>query len=110
MPFFFLAAFLFMLYASPAFLFPALAVIHPAQVAGIGAMAVLIMQKRVWSEDWRFVRPEGTLLLIFMAGVMLSCLGAFWPKLAVETTMTLLKIGVIYFAIVNLVDNGRRMK
>jgi putative inorganic carbon (hco3(-)) transporter len=110
MPFFFLASFLFMLYASPAFLFPVLAVLHPAQVAGIGAMTVLIMQKRVWTENWRFVRPEGTLLLIFLVGVALSCFGAYWPKLAVETTMTLLKIGVIYFAIVNLVDNGRRMR
>jgi O-antigen ligase len=110
MPFFFLAAFLFMLYASPAFLFPVLAAFHPAQVAGIGAMAILILQKRVWTENWRFIRPEGTLMLVLLAGAVLSCLGAFWPKLAVENTIILIKIGVIYFAIVNLVDSGRRMK
>jgi putative inorganic carbon (HCO3(-)) transporter len=110
MPFFFLAAFLFMLYASPAFLFPALAAFHPAQVAGIGAMAIMILQKRVWTENWKFIRPEGTLMLFIAAAAVLSCIGAFWPKLAVESTITLLKIGVIYFAIVNLVDSPVRMK
>ena len=110
MPFFFLASFLFMLYASPAFLIPALAVAHPAQVAGIGAVAVFILQKRVWSEHWKFTRPEGTLMLLMAGAAILSCIGAYWPKLAVETTMTLLKIAVIYFATVNLVDSGPRMK
>lgn len=110
MPFFFLASFLFMLYASPAFLFPALAVLHPAQVAGIGAMTILILQKKVWTENWKFIRPEGTLMLLMTAAAVLSCIGAFWPKLAVETTMTFLKIAVIYFAVVNLVDSGPRMK
>jgi len=110
MPFFFLASFLFMLYASPAFLIPALAVLHPAQVAGIGAMTVLILQKRVWTENWNFVRPEGPLMLLLLAGAALSCLGAFWPKLAVDTTITLVKIGVIYFAIANCVDSASRLK
>jgi putative inorganic carbon (hco3(-)) transporter len=110
MPFFFLASFLFMLYASPAFLFPALAVFHPAQVAGIGAMTVFILQKRNWTENWKFIRPEGGMMVFILVGAALSCLGAFWPKLAVENTMVLLKIGVIYFAIVNLVDTPRRMK
>jgi hypothetical protein len=73
-------------------------------------MAILLLQKRTWTEGWNFVRPEGLLIVLLVVGALLSCIGAFWPKLAVETTLTLVKIGFIYFAIANLVDSPSRLR
>jgi putative inorganic carbon (HCO3(-)) transporter len=110
MPFLLLTSFLFMLYAPPANLIPALNPIRPVQLAGVAAIALLTMRKTLWGETWRFVRPEGLYMAMLLIASALSCLGAFWPRLAFESTLDLAKVALIYFAIVNLVDTELRMK
>src|SRR5688572_24625008 len=99
MPFLLLTSFLFMLYAPPANLVPALNAIRPVQLAGVAAIALLTMRKTLWRETWRFVRPEGLYMAMLLIASALSCLGAFWPRLAFESTLDLAKVALIYFAI-----------
>jgi putative inorganic carbon (HCO3(-)) transporter len=110
MPFVFLSLFLFMLYANPALLVPGLDVFRPAALAGIGATALLTMQKTAWGQSWKYGRPEGGLVVALIAAAGLSCIGAFWPRLAVDSTIDLFKIALIYFVIVNVVDSESRLK
>lgn len=110
MPFLLLTSFLFMMYANPAVFFPPLEAIRPVQLAGVAAIALLTMRKTLWGEAWRFVRPEGLYMAMLLVAAALSCLGAFWPRLAFESALDLAKVALIYFAIVNLVDTELRMK
>jgi putative inorganic carbon (HCO3(-)) transporter len=110
MPFFLLISFLFMMYANPAVFFPPLEAVRPVQLAGVAALAMLTVRKTIWGETWRFVRPEGLYMAALLIAGGLSCLGAFWPRLAFESAMDLAKVGLIYYAIVNLVDTELRLK
>jgi O-antigen ligase len=109
MPFFLLLMFILMLFASPSLLVPSLESIRPAQLAGISAMAILMMQKTASRERFRFIWPESPLLLGLMAALALSCVGAFWPHQAFEATLDFVKIGIIYFLILNCVESERRL-
>jgi len=109
MAFLLLLAFLLMLYANPSLLVPSLEAVRPAQLAGMSAAAILVMQKTVSRKGIRFVWPESYLLIGLTAAFALSCFGAFWPNLAFETTLDFLKIAIIYFLIVNCVDTERRL-
>src|SRR5882672_2799155 len=109
MPFFLLLMFIFILFANPALLVPSLGSIRPAQLAGFSAMAILLMQKTVAREKLRFLWPESSLMLGLIATFAISCIGAFWPHLAFETTLDFLKTGTIYFLILNCVESERRL-
>jgi O-antigen ligase len=110
MPYFLLLLFILMLFASPALLVPSLESIRPAQLTGISAMAILMMQKTVSREKFRFAWPESPLLLGLIAAMALSCVGAFWPHLAFETTLDFLKVGIIYFLILNCIESEQRLR
>ncbi len=110
MPFALLFLFLFMLYASPALLVPELGALRPTQLAGVSAMAVLTVQKAMSGERWRSLWPSGSLLLIMIGAAGLSSISAFWPRLAIETTLDFAKIGVVFLLILNCVDSERRVQ
>ena len=109
MPFFLLLLFILMLFANPALLIPSLESVRPAQLAGIGAMAILLVQKSVTRDGFRRVWPESSLMLALISAMAISCVGAFWPHLAFDATLDFLKIVVIYFLILNSVESERRL-
>jgi len=109
MPFLLLLTFIIMLFANPALLVPSLEAVRPAQLAGISAMAILLMQKTVSRERIQFVWPESSLMLGLFGAMAVSCIGAFWPGHAFEATLDFLKIGIIYFLILNCVESERRL-
>lgn len=109
MPFLLLLIFILMLFANPALLMPSLESFRPAQLAGISAMAILMVQKSVTREGIRRVWPESPLMLALVSAMAISCVGAFWPHLAFDATLDFLKIVVIYFLILNCVESERRL-
>jgi O-antigen ligase len=109
MPFFLLLLFILMLFANPALLMPSLEAVRPAQLTGISAMAILLMQKTVTRDRLRLVWPESPLMLALVSAMAVSCVGAFWPHLAFEATLDFLKIVIIYFLILNCVESERRL-
>jgi O-antigen ligase len=48
-------------------------------------------------------------MLAFLGAAGLSCLDALWPRMAVDALIDLAKVAVIYFLLVNTVDNQRRL-
>jgi O-antigen ligase len=52
--------------------------------------------------------PEGYLVLAFLGAAGLSCLDALWPRMAVDALIDLAKVVVVYFLLVNAVDDERR--
>jgi len=109
MPFFLLLVFILMLFANPALLVPSLESVRPVQLTGIGAMAILLMQKTVSRDSVRLVWPESPLMLGLISAMAISCVGAFWPHLAFEATLDFLKIVIVYFLILNCVESERRL-
>jgi O-antigen ligase len=109
MPFFLLLLFILMLFANPALLVPSLESVRPAQLTGISAMAILLMQKTVSRDGIRLVWPESPLMLGLVSAMAVSCVGAFWPHLAFEATLDFLKIVIIYFLILNCVESEQRL-
>ena len=109
MPFFLLLVFILMLFASPAVLVPSLEVVRPAQLTGICAATILLMQKTVSREGFRHAWPESPLMLGLISAMAASCVGAFWPHQAFEATLDFLKVVIIYFLILNCVESERRL-
>jgi hypothetical protein len=99
MPFFLLLVFILMLFANPALLVPSLEAVRPVQVTGIGAMAILLMQKTVSRDGFRLVWPESPLMLGLISAMAVSCVGAFWSSSGVRGNADFLKIVIIYFLI-----------
>src|SRR5580765_474438 len=109
MPFFLLLIFILMLFANPALLVPSLESVRPVQLTGISAMAILLMQKTISRDRVRLVWPESPLMIALISAMAVSCVGAFWPGLAFDTTLDFLKIVVIYFLILNCVESEKRL-
>ncbi len=105
-----LLLFLILLYANPALLVPALDAIRPAQLVGGAALLVLFVELSLSRRSFGLVWPEGYLLLGLLGAAGLSCFGAIWMRLAVETTVDLVKIVLIFFLIINSVDSESRLR
>jgi O-antigen ligase len=105
-----LLLFVVSLYAIPAQLFPALEVLHPAQVVAISALVLLVLQKMTLRQSFVLVWPEGYLLLAFVGAAVLSTFSAFWPLRAYEASLDLTKIVLAYFVIVNTVVTEKRLR
>jgi putative inorganic carbon (HCO3(-)) transporter len=105
-----LLLFVVSLYALPAQLFPALAVLHPAQVIAVSALLLLVIEKMTLHESFVLVWPEGYLLLAFIGAAVLSTFSAFWPLRAYEAAVDLMRILVAYLLIVNTVVSEKRLR
>jgi O-antigen ligase len=105
-----LLLFVVFLYALPAQLFPALEVLHPAQVIAVVALVLLVLEKLSTRQGFVLVWPEGYLLLAFVGAAVLSTFSAFWPLRAYEASLDLLRIVIAYLLIVNTVVTERRLR
>ena len=102
--------FVISLYALPAQLFPALEVLHPAQVIAVSALAALVLEKLTLRQSFVLGWPEGYLLLAFVGAAVLSTFSAFWPLRAYEASLDLIRIVIAYFLIVNTVVTEKRLR
>jgi O-antigen ligase len=97
------------MYGSVAIVFPQLEAIRPTQLVAIGALATLFVERSGSRRAVFIPSPEGYLMLAFLVAAGLSCIEAIWPRLAAESFFDLAKMGVIFFLIVNTVDDERRL-
>jgi putative inorganic carbon (hco3(-)) transporter len=102
--------FLLALYSQSALLVPGLASFAPMNILGGVAIAAVVIQRLVTRRGVDMVWPEGYLLIAFVVSAFLSCLGALWPRYALESTVDLLKYISIYFLIVHTVTSERRLR
>jgi putative inorganic carbon (HCO3(-)) transporter len=105
-----LLLFVVSLYALPAQMFPALAVLHPAQIIAVSALLLLVIEKMTLHQSFVLVWPEGYLLLAFIGAAVLSTFSAFWPLRAYEAAVDLMRILVAYLLIVNTVVSEKRLR
>lgn len=101
----FLLAFLFLLYANTPFVLPAAEVLRPAKVIAICALLALSGELAFGRRTLQWSWPEGALLTAFVGAAGLSVLGALWPGYAVEALSDLAKMAIVYFFLVNCVSN-----
>ncbi len=109
-PYWLLLAFLMLLYGNLPLLFPALDAVRPAKVVAGLALVTLAGEALVGRRKLRVARPEGFLLLGFLAVAAISCLDALWPRQAVESTLDLFKMILVYFFIANCATTARRVR
>lgn len=105
-----LLLFLLQLYSNVAVLYPALEVVRPALTIGGLALAVLVFERISAGRGFEFVWPDSFLLLAFTGAAALSAPGAFWPGLAVQSTIDFVKTLIIYFALLNCVNTEKRLR
>lgn len=105
-----LLGFFAMLYSNIALLVPAVEVVRPAQTLGGLALIFLLLEKVAARESFDLVWPDTYLLFAFIGAAALSIFGAFWQGYAVEATLNLLKMAVIYLLIVNAVNSEKRLR
>jgi putative inorganic carbon (hco3(-)) transporter len=105
-----LLAFLFLLYANLPMMYPALDAVRPAKViAGLGLAALVgeaLTGRRRLVVPW----PEGYLLLGFVIAAALSSIAALWPRLALESSLDLAKMAIVYYFIANVADTKDRLR
>jgi O-antigen ligase len=104
-----LLLFLLLLYGSVAIVFPQLEAVRPTQLVALGALAALFIERSASQRALFVPSPEGYLMLAFLVAAGLSCVEAFWPRLAAESFLDLAKMGILYFLIVNTVDDVKRL-
>lgn len=105
-----LLAFLLLLYANLPLVVPQVAALAPAQAVGIGALALLFVERAVARRPFVLSWPESHLLLAFFGVVLLSAFTSLWPRHALEESVVLLRYVAIYLLIVNTVESWRRLR
>jgi putative inorganic carbon (hco3(-)) transporter len=106
----FLLAFLLLLYANTPFLLPAAEVLRPAKVVAVLALLALIAGTVMGQKQLEFAWPEGGLLIAFLSAAALSCLTALWPGYATENVGDLAKMVLTWFFILNCATSERRLR
>jgi O-antigen ligase len=89
---------------------PATAVLRPALTLGLGALLFLLVERTVSGRAFRLAWPESYALLGFFCAAGLSTFAAIWPGLAVQKTVELAKLLVLYLLIVNVIRNRTRLR
>jgi O-antigen ligase len=97
----FLLAFLILVYANTPFILPALDALRPAKLVAVAAILALLAETVFGKRSFKFALPEGAWLIAFLGAALLSCLTALWPGYAVTAVGDLLKMGVVFFFLVN---------
>jgi len=103
--YYFLLAFIFLLYLNVPIVMPAFDAVHPAKVAGGAAILALVVELALGRRRFTFAAPEGGLLLAFLGVAGLSCITALWPGFAVDWFADLIKMALIYYFIANVADS-----
>src|ERR1041385_6437294 len=101
--------FLLILYSNIAVWYKPIEILRPALVVALGAILMLIVELGRTRQSFRLSRPQGFLLVGFLAVCFVSSFDAFWPRLAFERTSDVLKIVLIYVAIENTVTSETRL-
>ncbi len=105
-----LILFLLVLYSSIARQFPALDAVRPAQIVASLALLALIIEKALTWQHFEMIWPESYLLLTFVGVAGLSVFNAMWVPWALQSFADLAKMAAIFFLIVNVVDQERRLR
>jgi O-antigen ligase len=110
LPFLLVLLFLAALYSQIALQVPGLQSAAPMNLIGGAAILAVMIQRLLQRRGFELVWPESYLLLAFAGGAALSCIGALWPRYALDNTIDLLKFLAVYFLILHTVDNERRLR
>lgn len=110
LPYGLLMAFVLLIYATPALLFPELDALRPTQIVGIGAVATLFLDRMLSRRGFVLPSVQAYSLLAFVAVAVLSALGALWVAYAMERSVDLIRFVAIYLVIVNVVDRRSRVE
>lgn len=102
--------FLLILYSSIAVWFKQLDALRPALVVAVGALLMLGMELAQTGRAFKLSRPQGVLLLAFLAVCFVSSFNAFWPRLGFDTTLEVVKIVLVYIVIENTVTTESRLR
>ena len=101
--------FLLILYSNIAVWYKPIEVLRPALVVAVGAIVMLVVELGRTRQSFRLSRPQGLLLIAFLAVCFVSSFDAFWPRLAFDRTSDVVKIVLIYVAIENTVTSETRL-
>ncbi len=104
-----LLVFLLVLYSNIAKQLPSLEAMHPAQLVASVALLTLIAERALAWRHFDMVWPESYALLAFVGVAGLSVFEALWVPFAIAWAMDLAKIAAIFYLIVNVVDDDKRL-
>ncbi len=104
-----LLLFILLFYGNVVAVFPGLEPVRPTQMVALAALGAFFFELTVSRRAVSIPSPEGYLMLLFLGAAGLSCIDAVWPRHAAESFADLAKMGIIYFLIVNTVDDERRV-
>jgi O-antigen ligase len=105
-----LIVFLLILYSSIAVWYKPMEVLRPALVIAVGALVMLVIELGQTGQGFKLSRPQGILLLAFLAVCFVSSFDAFWPHLAFDRTTDVIKIVLIFVVIENTVTTESRLR
>ena len=105
----FLLVFLVLVYANTPFIFPAAESLRPAKLVAVAAILTLLGEGMFGNKSLTLALPEGGWLIAFFAAAVLSCLTALWPYYAVTSVTELLKMGLVFFFLVNCAATETRL-
>ena len=109
-PFALVVIFLIALYSQITLQVPALGAAGGMNVLGGIAIAAVIGSRLLGRGGLELVWPESYLVLALVVAAALSCIGALWPRYALDNTMDLLKFVAVYFLILHTIDSQQRLR
>src|SRR5260370_25979329 len=102
--------FLLILYSNIAVWYKPIEVLRPALIVAIAALVTLVVELGQIGQSFRLSRPQVLLPLAFLAVCFVSSFDAFWPRLAFERTLDVVKIVLIFVVIENTVTTESRLR
>jgi O-antigen ligase len=109
-PYFAVLLFLLTMYSVAAETVPLVGRFRPAMTLGLGALAFLVLERTLTRRPFRLSWPDSYALLGFFGAAALSSFSALWPGLAVQNTIDLAKLLVLYLLIVNVVGTRKKLR
>jgi O-antigen ligase len=105
-----LILFLLILYSNIAIAYKELDVFRPALVVALAALLMLVIELAQARQTFRFMWPQGILLIGLLGVCFVSSFTAFWPRFAFEKSVDFAKIVLTYILIENTVTTPSRLR
>src|SRR6476469_3493840 len=104
-----LIAFLLVLYSNVSVIYK-LDAYRPAMVIAIAALAMMVIELGQLRQSFKLMWPQSAMVLAFFAACMVSTPMAFWVSHALDQTIDVGKIILVYLLLENVITSEDRLR
>jgi O-antigen ligase len=105
-----LLLFLLLLYSNIAVIFESMEAYRPAQVIAVAGLLMMVIELGQLRRSFKLMWPESAMVIAFLGACVISTPMSIYARHAVEQTLDLAKIVLVYVLLENVVTNEKRLR